>query len=220
MKRYEIVYRRQAPRLDPRDDGCWADVPAGTIDQDNWPEKKFGGRPTKFRAVWCDDGLRLRYDCEDCYISAVATQPNGYVWQDSCVEFFVAPNPSKPENYFNFEMNCVGTHLMGTHCDWLEGYADRSLDIGITVATTVPGPTKAESPQDNGWSLVARIPWAHFERDAAHLPPKVGDVWRANFYRIGGQTEAQCASWSPIHSPKPQFHLPQFFGEIVFVEPA
>jgi hypothetical protein len=215
MKRYEIAYRAKAPKLDARDKGYWADVAAGVIDQVNWPGV-HGGRRTEFRVVWCDDGLYLRYECEDKFISAEALRTNDYVWMDSCVEFFVAPNPAKPLNYYNFEMNCAGTYLMGTHCDWGEGYRDRSQEIGLTVATTVPGPVKKESLQDDGWQLVARIPWAHFERDAVHLPPKSGDVWRANFYRIGGRTEKQCATWSPITNPKPQFHLPQYFGEIVF----
>jgi hypothetical protein len=219
MKRYTIVYRRRPPELDPRDDACWADVPAGVIDNHPWLTGHVKRR-TQFRAVWCDDALYLRYDCEDRYISAEATQTNGWVWMDSCVEFFVAPNPSKPLNYYNFEMNCVGTYLMGTHCDWGEGYLDRSVDLGLGVATTVPGPTKAESAGDDGWRLVARIPWEHFEPDAAHLPPKPGDLWRANFYRIGGRSEKLCATWSPIEHPRPQFHLPQFFGEIVFAAPA
>jgi len=217
MKRYDIVYRAVPLRLDPSDGAFWADVPAADIDQVPWP-KVSTGRKTEVRAVWCDDGLYLRYDCEDKFISAKATRTNDAVWQDSCVEFFVAPNSTKPLNYYNFEMNCVGTFLMGTHCDWAEGYMDRSLDIGIEVATTVPGTTKDESPDDDGWRLVARIPWAHFEADAPHLPPRPGDVWRANFYRIGGRTEPQCTTWSPIKHPKPQFHLPQFFGEIVFVK--
>ena len=215
MKRYEIPFRASPPRLDPSDHAAWEGVPEGRIDVRPWPEAS-ADRETRFRCLWCDDGLYLRYDCEDRFVSAAAVEANDPVYQDSCVEFFVAPNPSKPENYYNFEINCVGTPLMGTHCDWGEGYMDRSLEIGVEVATTVPGPTKQESPADDGWSLVARIPWAHFERDAPHLPPREGDLWRANFYRIGGRTEKQCACWSPIEHPKPQFHLPRFFGEILF----
>lgn len=215
MKRYEIEYRSSPPKLDARETAWWAKVPAAAIDQSPW-QGVGRGRRTEVRAAWCDSGLYLRYECEDKFISAEARQTNDYVWMDSCVEFFVAPNPAKPLNYYNFEMNCAGTVLMGTHCDWGEGYRDRSQETGITVATTVPGPLKQESAEDDGWSLVAWIPWAHFERDAVNLPPRPGDVWRANFYRIGGRSEKQCATWSPINHPRPQFHLPQFFGEIVF----
>lgn len=216
MKRYEIQYRARPPKLDPANAAGWAGVPSDVIDCVNWPSDS-PLRQTEFRILWCDDGLTLRYQCEDMAISAVATETNGRVWQDSCVEFFVAPNPERPLNYYNFEMNCVGTFLMGTHCDWAEGYMDRSQDIGIRVATTVPGPTKDTSPDDDdGWSLVAHIPWQHFENDAARLPPRAGDLWRANVYRIGGKIDTQCASWSPITHERPQFHTPECFGEIIF----
>jgi cellulose/xylan binding protein with CBM9 domain len=217
MKRYEIQYRATPPKLDATDAAWWADVPSDVIDCVNWPSDS-PLRRTEFRIVWCDGGLYLRYECEDKAISAVATETNGYVWQDSCVEVFVAPNAEKPLNYYNFEMNCVGTFLMGTHCDWAEGYMDRSQAISIRVATSVPGPTKAESPDDQRWSLVVHIPWKHFENDAAALPPRAGDLWRANVYRIGGKTDVQCASWSPITRERPQFHSPECFSEIVFAK--
>jgi hypothetical protein len=216
MNRYEIPYRPAAPALDPRAESAWADVPAGAIDCFPW-YRSGRKQSTAFRAVWSEAGLFLRFDCQDGHISASATRINDQVCGDSCVEVFVAPNPAKPLNYYNFEMNCVGTYLMGTHCDWAEGYRDHSLDVGLSVATTVPGPTKTDSPADAGWSLVARIPWAHFDHDAPHLPPRPGDLWRANFYRCGGQTDPQLACWSPVDLPNPAFHAPRFFGELLFV---
>jgi hypothetical protein len=41
--------------------------------------------------------------------------------------------------------------------------------------------------------------------------------WRANFYRIEGQTEPRFYSaWSPTFTPKPSFHVPAAFGKLVF----
>ncbi len=215
-KSYSFQYRDEAPPMEAREQGYWQDVPALSIDQFSW-YKSGEKQATEVRGVWCDDAIYLRYDCQDRHISARHVGVNSYVWQDSCVEFFVAPNPDKPLNYYNFEINCTGNYLMGTHCDWGEGYRDHSLEVGLQVAGTVEGPTKDESADDNGWSLVVRIPWAHFVNDARHLPPESCDVWRANFYRLGGQTDQQFASWSPIGLPRPQFHAPQFFGRIEFV---
>jgi hypothetical protein len=217
MKRYEIAYRPGPPPLEARNQAYWADVAGDVIGIFPWYQK--GDKQlTNFRAVWCPEGLYLRFACDDRHIAAEVTVTNGPVSGDSCVEFFVAPNPRQKFNYYNFEVNCVGTILMGTHCDWGEGYRDRSIDLGLKVATTVAGPTKEESPEDNGWALILGIPWAHFERDARHLPPKSGDVWRGNFYRIGGQTDPQCVCWSPIKLAKPAFHAPEFFGQLVFMK--
>ena len=43
--------------------------------------------------------------------------------------------------------------------------------------------------------------------------------WRANFFRIEGQAEPRFYSaWSPTYSPKPNFHVPEAFGTLVFRE--
>ena len=41
------------------------------------------------------------------YLRAVNYENNSNVHQDSCVEFFVAPEGRAP--YYNFEFNCIGT---------------------------------------------------------------------------------------------------------------
>jgi len=43
-----------------------------------------------------------------------------------------------------------------------------------------------------------------------------GTVWRANFYRCGGKTDTQYACWNPIGCEKPDFHRPEFFGDLTF----
>lgn len=215
QKSYGIQYRVNPPVMDVADADYWRDVPSLSIDEYPW---YVGGekQATSVRAVWSDDALYLRYDCQDRHIHATHVGVNSFVWNDSCVEFFVAPNPDRPHNYYNFEINCTANYLMGTHCDWGEGYRDLSRDVGLEISSTVAGPTKEESSDDNGWSVLVRIPWNHFVNDAPHLPPQAGDVWRANFYRLGGKTDPQFAAWSHIDLPKPQFHAPQFFGRIEF----
>jgi hypothetical protein len=40
-----------------------------------------------------------------------------------------------------------------------------------------------------------------------------GQKIRANFYKCGDKTpEPHFISWNPIDLPKPNFHVPQFFG--------
>jgi hypothetical protein len=49
--------------------------------------------------------------------------------------------------------------------------------------------------------------------DAKNLPEKI----RGNFYKCADDTEMpHFVSWSPIHLPTPNFHCPDFFGEIYF----
>ena len=42
-----------------------------------------------------------------------------------------------------------------------------------------------------------------------------GEVIKGNFYKCGDKTEIpHFGMWSPIDSEKPNFHQPQFFGEM------
>jgi alpha-galactosidase len=42
--------------------------------------------------------------------------------------------------------------------------------------------------------------------------------WKANFYRVEGPTEHRFYSaWRPTRTPVPNFHIPEAFGELIFV---
>jgi len=44
-----------------------------------------------------------------------------------------------------------------------------------------------------------------------------GKTMRANFYKCGDKLQTpHFLSWAPIDLPKPKFHCPEFFGELVF----
>jgi hypothetical protein len=61
---------------------------------------------------------------------------------------------------------------------------------------------------------VLRIPFASLGID----PPKPGDSWRANFYRIDRSTQRgdEFMAWRLTHKSPPDFHVPSAFGRIVF----
>jgi alpha-galactosidase len=55
------------------------------------------------------------------------------------------------------------------------------------------------------------------KRLVAHFDAK--QAWRANFFRIEGEREPRFyGAWSPTNSPKPNFHVPAAFGNLVFRE--
>ncbi len=220
MRRYEIVRVRSRVPLAGRVAGTpWADARVARIDRYPWYS---GGRKqsTVARAMYDADALYLQYRCRDRHISALKRKLNGNVYLDSCVEFFAAPAPGRDMAYFNLEMNCCGQILM--HFGPTPASRDRreisaAMAKGIEIVTSVPGPRKAESPDDNGWWLAARVPFAAIQRFIRRpAKPKAGTIWRGNFYRCGGRTDEQFACWSPITAPAPAFHRPQFFGQLVF----
>ena len=49
--------------------------------------------------------------------------------------------------------------------------------------------------------------------------PKPGISWKANFFKIGtNSSNKHYATWSLVKSERPNFHLPQFFGELRFID--
>src|SRR5690349_665922 len=66
--------------------------------------------------------VKMRYDDENIYVifrvqdknvRSLTTEINGPVWKDAAVEFFFCPDTSKSLQYFNLEINCGGTPLLG-----------------------------------------------------------------------------------------------------------
>jgi hypothetical protein len=67
--------------------------------------------------------------------------------------------------------------------------------------------------QVSDWSLYLEIPKHLLRFDAKEsLSQK---IFKANFYKCGDLTdEPHFLSWNPISAPKPNFHVPQFFGQL------
>ena len=87
----------------------------------------------------------------------------------------------------------------------------------VQVYHSIPGPTKEDSPDDDGWRILAYLPFRLLEEFTGEPSyPKKGTAWTANFYRCGGATDDQHACWSSIEVPEPDFHHPEAFGRIIF----
>lgn len=63
------------------------------------------------------------------------------------------------------------------------------------------------------WELTVKIPFTLMGLDPNNLPEKI----RGNFYKCADGTDSpHYVSWSPIKTEKPNFHCPEFFGELIF----
>ena len=72
----------------------------------NWPEQYPYAPEVSFRMFHTGAYLMLRFDVAERWTMARVTVDNGEVWTDSCVEFFVAPNPAKPPSGCYFHPRC------------------------------------------------------------------------------------------------------------------
>jgi len=200
----------------------WERADEFAIDEFSWHES--GPKPlTTGKALYDDDALYLSFDVEDEAISAEVTELNGPTYQDSSVEFFARPAPESEPKYFNFEANCCGTFkLAWQEPNWEERGIGRDLispELAerITVRTSVPGPTRSPSPDDESWWLAAAIPFDVLaEFTGLPLSPSTGTEWRGNYYRSGVASDSQKATWNPIEKPEPIYHSPECFGRLRF----
>lgn len=217
VKRHTVVPTDGPPPIcGDRGAGPWAAAQPLAIDQFPWYER---GRqqPTTVRLLYDAECIYLQFLCEDAHISAEVRELNGSVCRDSCVEFFACTDPAASD-YFNLEINCCGAMLMGFGAARTKRRpipADQAA--GVRIATSVPGPAKQESDNDDGWWVVAAVPFGVLsEFTGRTVRPTADDLWRANFYRCGGESDPQYACWNPIDLPHPDFHRPEFFGELLF----
>ncbi|MEZ5351289.1 MAG: carbohydrate-binding family 9-like protein [Bryobacteraceae bacterium] len=182
----------------------------------NWYESGEK-EPTTAKLLWDDENLYVSWQCKDRHISAYETKRHGPVSKDDCVEIFISPNPEKVKNYYTFEINALGTMLNRCRTDWWTGPSTWEPE-GVRYRTTFHGQArKDESDTDSEWIVEMAIPLRNFARDAGNIPPRNGDEWRLNLQRLGGKTNPQLSTWSPIAPPARSFHTPESFGKVIFV---
>lgn len=159
-----------------------------------------------------DANLYLRYFVKGNSLKAIYDTDNSPVHKDSCVEFFM--KKVEDDYYMNFEFNCIGT------CD---AARRESRDIKQSLSqeeyqTIRRYSARNAHPFDEkmgvfSWELVVAIPLELMGIDSANLPEKI----LGNFFKCADATVApHFLSWSPIDTPEPDFHRPEFFGELYF----
>lgn len=157
--------------------------------------------------------IHISVDCEDAHSSAQVTEFNGSVCEDSCFEFFLTPNEKRGSAYLNFEINCCKTlHLGYGMAGGPRNLVSKNQGSRVEIESSIIGPTKEEQADDRSWQLKVVIPIDLIEEISGESISKT--LWYGNFYRCGGKTEPQFATWQPIISEQPAFHKPKQFGEL------
>ena len=219
MKRYQVPARTRKTSLDAQwDKSPWREIPALHINQYS------GARPAHFpvvqaRLAYDADSLYAIFRVSDRYVRAVAENYQDQVSEDSCVEFFFTPGQDIRQGYFNLEVNCGGTalfyHQKGRKLD------DRPVSAadfkGVQIAHTLPKIINPEIAEATTWMVEYRLPFAILSGYAQVQMPAPGVKWRANLYKCADHSShPHWLSWSPVDTPQPDFHRPEFFGELVF----
>lgn len=183
-----------------------------TIEYANWANE-FPYKPIcAFSIARTDKYLYINYFVRGNCLRAVNTKNNTSVWEDSCVEFFVQI-PGEQE-YYNFEFNCIGTCLAAKRKSRNDAKSFTDEQIAqIKCYSSVGNRPFEEMHGLFAWELIVAIPFSLLGLDGTNLPEKIN----ANFYKCADATSLpHYLSWSPIALPSPNFHCPEYFGEVYF----
>ena len=177
----------------------------------------WGPRPyrTRFRALWSEAGLHLRFDSEDDAPWFTMTGRDDPLWEEEVVEIFL--DPEGDGRYIEVELNPANVVCDLRRLGPGETASDPvgRMDRGFSVA----GMRTAVSRSGSGWIGALFLPW---EGLGLAAPPPPGAEIPFNIFRIkrpGGpeapEEGAVFAAWSPTGSPS--FHVPEAFRPLRLV---
>ena len=159
--------------------------------------------------LWSASALYVRFAAaqgEDLVVSetpALHSKTIG-LWDRDVCEIFVAPEPFEPSKYLEFEVAPTGEWLdVAIENSGRERKSDWDYRSGLEVAARV---------ETSRVLMAMRIPWQAFGKR-----PAVGEVWLGNLYRcVGSGPDRGYLAWQPTLTEKPNFHLPESFGRLIF----
>lgn len=196
----------------------WESIPAQSLSY-------FMGEPpvhrpdTRFKMAWDHHVISLIFQVRDRYVRAVARNYQDPVYQDSCVEFFFTPNNDLNTGYFNLEINCCGTGLFEYHPS-PDDMIPMPLESfqKISIHSTQPRLIEPEITSPLTWTIEYRIPVDILLPYCPVTVPVKGVHWRGNVYKCADRsTHPHWLTWAPVDFPRPRFHMPEFFGQLMFV---
>ena len=166
-------------------------------------------RHAEARLCWSNEALHVRFVGEQHEPLVVTENPvtdrkTHGLWDRDVCEIFVAPDPTHPERYFEFEAAPTG--------EW--------IDLGIVIKSTgretdwdfKSGMEAAALVEPQSVKIGIRIPWS-----GVIGKPEVGDVWLVNLFRcVGPEAPERYLAWRPTRTPEPNYHVPDAFGELRF----
>lgn len=175
----------------------------------NWPEVCSYAPLCSGRIARTEGSLVVDFRISGLDLRAENKEDNGSQWEDSCVEFFVQdPDGSV---YYNFEVNALGKVLACTGASRHDRVPRPREEMDAIARFSSVKKLDAVKEGLQSWRVCIIIPFELIGIDPANLPEKI----RANFYKCGDKTaHPHFVSWAPIDTPTPDFHRPDFFGEL------
>jgi len=174
-------------------------------------------RITRVKMLYSPTGVYCLFDCQDQKITATMETDFSDLWIEDVVEVFFWTDESIPF-YFEYEISPLNYELPimisnneGELLRWQPFHYEenRKTQHAVTVRGGVQQPQAAIT----GWTAEFCIPYKLLS-PLRNVPPKPGDKWRANFYRVD-YDEERSKNWSWQLTER-TFHDYIRFGALLF----
>lgn len=191
------------------DDARWQTVQPVSIEKYWSGPAAPTGRHASARLLWSDTALNVRFEAIQTEPLVTSKTPDLSkktlgLWNRDVCEIFIAPDKANPNKYFEFEIAPTG--------EWVD------LDIEVTPGGRETdeeyssGMTSAVRVEDDRIVMAIKLPFAAFGKT-----PSEGDMWLGNLFRCVGEDPTRgYLAWRPTRTEKPNFHVPEAFGEFRF----
>jgi hypothetical protein len=166
-------------------------------------------RETEVRLLWSREFLFVRFRAQyrEIHVFPEANTRRDQLWLRDVAEVFIHPDTDGPRHYKELEISPNGS--------WLD--LDINLDLGINAGrkSDLLCALRRKVTVDvlaRVWIAELAIPMSCL---TGRFHPEA--TWRINFFRVEGPEPARFYSaWRPTHTPQPNFHVPEVFGELRF----
>jgi hypothetical protein len=188
LKTYNAKYVSFPPTIDGIvNDSAWSQG----YWESNFEDIEGGSRPkpklsTQFKILWDSNYLYVAGYLKEPDLWATKMIRDDIVYYDNDFELFLDPN-NDGENYFEFEINVLGTlmDLMMTKPYKMGGtYSLKWNAENIKYAVHPHGTINNNTDIDKGWSIEMAIPFKDFKIGNRNYLPNASIPWRLNFSRV------------------------------------
>lgn len=237
-KSYNAKYTSMPPSIDGKlNDTAWSKV----FWESNFEDIEGGSKPgpkllTQFKILWDSSNLYIAAYLMEPDLWATKSKRDDIVYYDNDFELFLDPN-NDGENYFEFEINALGTlmDLMMTKPYNKGGtYSLKWNAENIKYAVHPNGTLNNNVDIDRGWSIEMAIPFNDLKIGARNYLPSVNKPWRLNFSRVEWTLTKQeksytkkmnlsnkpIAEYNWVWSPTGiiDIHVPTKWGNLYFIK--
>lgn len=183
------------------------------VNEVNWPGRfpycpLCGGE-----AAYGEEGIGFHFHVRGLDLRVANLSDNAREWEDSCCEVFLLGKDGR--TYFNFETNAAGKVLSAMGEDRHSRQARDKEGMGRIIRYSSLGEVTEEIMRSDAvfvWDIAIFIPFELLGFGKGEVPPSL----KGNLYKCADlSSHPHYVSWSPVGTPGPDFHRPEFFGTFI-----